>query len=298
MPTGVYVRTKPVWNKGWRKKKDIPEKHKCSCKEECKALTYRIYAPGHNPQKKREKKPLSPPQICDCKKCGLMTKPGNRFIHGHQAVGVKRSEETRELQRINNLGPGNPQFGKPVSKKCSEVNRERMLNGGADILNAIQAELMKDPVYRENQCRIKKESMNRPEVKEKLSRENSYMWRGGISFEPYGPEFNDELKERIRNRDQHKCRICGRLEKDNNGYLLSIHHIDYDKNNNDDKNLISLCLICHAKTNFTREDWIRYFNDMNKEIQDKTTISKTPEIPENSYICNKLEFHIDTEFIN
>lgn len=29
--------------------------------------------------------------------------------------------------------------------------------------------------------------------------------------------------------------------------------------NNDEKNLITLCNSCHAKTNFNRENWIEFF---------------------------------------
>ena len=38
-----------------------------------------------------------------------------------------------------------------------------------------------------------------------------------------------------------------------------IHHIDYDKNNLDPKNLITLCQSCHIKTNYNRTFWMRYF---------------------------------------
>jgi hypothetical protein len=29
----------------------------------------------------------------------------------------------------------------------------------------------------------------------------SHLWKGGISFEPYTPEFNNQLKESVRERD-------------------------------------------------------------------------------------------------
>jgi len=37
--------------------------------------------------------------------------------------------------------------------------------------------------------------------------ENSQYWRGGIDQE-YPPEFNDKLKQKIKERDEYKCRIC------------------------------------------------------------------------------------------
>lgn len=83
-------------------------------------------------------------------------------------------------------------------------------------------------------------------------------WRGGKSFEPYGLEFNEELKERIRKRDGYVCQECGVSQKELD-YKLHVHHIDYDKKNNDPSNLISLCRGCNSKANFKREKWIKHF---------------------------------------
>jgi len=91
-----------------------------------------------------------------------------------------------------------------------------------------------------------------------VSGENSPSWLGGLSFEPYGSEFNESLKRKIRERDKYKCNICGKKGK-------RIHHIDYCKTNNSPSNLITLCVSCHVKTNYNREYWIEYF--MNKVPQ-------------------------------
>lgn len=77
-------------------------------------------------------------------------------------------------------------------------------------------------------------------------------WRGGISFEPYGVEFNESLKEQVRIRDGRTCQECGRKQ---HGKRLSVHHIDYDKKNSCPSNLISLCHGCHSKTNADRAHW-------------------------------------------
>lgn len=89
-------------------------------------------------------------------------------------------------------------------------------------------------------------------------------WNNGSSFEPYGVEFNEKLKEQIRKRDNYRCQECFRHQdelytKGGRKYKLNIHHIDYDKKNNKPENLISLCGNCHLQTNFGREDWIKYF---------------------------------------
>jgi hypothetical protein len=90
---------------------------------------------------------------------------------------------------------------------------------------------------------------------------NHWNWKGGINVDPYGLEFNENLKEVIRNRDRRKCRICEMTELENKR-KLEVHHIDYNKENCDPKNLITLCLKCHGKTNYNREYWTNYFNTL------------------------------------
>lgn len=91
-------------------------------------------------------------------------------------------------------------------------------------------------------------------------KENHCQWLGGKSFEPYGLEFNNDLKDVIRNRDRRKCFICGKTELENKAKLI-VHHIDYNKQNNNPKNLVSLCRKCHLKTNYGRTNWIDYFKN-------------------------------------
>lgn len=78
-------------------------------------------------------------------------------------------------------------------------------------------------------------------------------WKGGISKFGYPIIFNKELKEKILKRDNYKCQLCP------SEHLLSIHHIDYNKRNCSDKNLITLCRKCNSKVNFNRPKWAKYF---------------------------------------
>lgn len=87
-------------------------------------------------------------------------------------------------------------------------------------------------------------------------------WLGGLSKNPYPKEFNAELKSKIRTRDNFICQLCGMLESEQVeelGMVLSINHIDYDKNNCREDNLITLCLRCNVKVNRSREYWTDYF---------------------------------------
>ena len=58
--------------------------------------------------------------------------------------------------------------------------------------------------------------------------ENNPSWKGGKSFEEYGREFNNAIKEEVRFRDKYVCQKCGCPQLENCG-SLDVHHIDYDK---------------------------------------------------------------------
>jgi hypothetical protein len=83
-------------------------------------------------------------------------------------------------------------------------------------------------------------------------------WQGGISTFPYPFDWTDTLKESIRQRDNYICQECG-IHQDELDRKLQVHHIDYNKNNLNPTNLISLCTSCHMKTNYYRDKWYEYF---------------------------------------
>ncbi len=99
--------------------------------------------------------------------------------------------------------------------------------------------------------------IERPEI----TGENHPNWLGGKSFEPYSLEFNKSLKRRIRRRDKCVCQLCWRGEKEFKR-KLSIHHIDYNKQNCKDNNLTTLCTSCNNKVNYNRHDWTKHFKEM------------------------------------
>lgn len=93
---------------------------------------------------------------------------------------------------------------------------------------------------------------------------NNGNWLGGKSFDPYSSEWNKKLKMQIIKRDKNRCQECFRHESElapikNKNYRLVVHHIDYNKKNCSQDNLITLCMSCHAQTNFKRDDWLNYF---------------------------------------
>lgn len=80
----------------------------------------------------------------------------------------------------------------------------------------------------------------------------NYVDGNGSSRHPV--EFNKRLKKKIRTRDNFTCQVCD-IKEEEYGKNLDVHHIDYDKTNNKEYNLISLCNSCHSTTNGNREFW-------------------------------------------
>lgn len=104
---------------------------------------------------------------------------------------------------------------------------------------------------------------NYPEIKEKTKHKgkDNGMWNNGSSFEPYSTDWTEELKRKIRKRDNYTCQKCGKKWK--KGMInFDVHHKDYNKKNCKENNLITLCHPCHLKTNSNRKYWIEYFNNI------------------------------------
>jgi hypothetical protein len=86
----------------------------------------------------------------------------------------------------------------------------------------------------------------------------------------YPEEWNDTLKRTIRRRDGYQCQNCKtkRLQ-------LCVHHINYDKRDCSESNLITLCTDCHDKTNKERDYWYKYLYN----VMAKRTLSPVSPSP-------------------
>lgn len=90
----------------------------------------------------------------------------------------------------------------------------------------------------------------------------NHAWKGGVSFHPYSLDWTKKLKNKIRKRDNFACQMCLLVQDKKNH---SVHHVDYNKKNCKENNLITLCNSCHIRTNFNREYWINYFMNLIKK---------------------------------
>lgn len=73
----------------------------------------------------------------------------------------------------------------------------------------------------------------------------------GHGAEDYPAEFR-KVAPSIRKRDGYSCRLCGK-NRAQMRWVPDVHHIDYDKMNNDPMNLVSLCRECHGQAHGSKE---------------------------------------------
>jgi hypothetical protein len=219
--------------------------------------------------------------LCFCG-CGTELREGLRFATGHQCrmpktrekirqITSNQSEETKRLRRESlRKVIHTKEWNEKVSKSSKGQKHSKEQNEKHSIY---MTELWKNKEYKNNMIEkhvgyvwseetIRKRNQSRliwwESEKGLLWRKNhsgekNYNWKGGISDTPYGKDFTNKLKRAIKKRDNYKCKICG------NPNSLHVHHIDYNKQNNKQINLITLCKSCHMKTNGNRGYWKNYF---------------------------------------
>ncbi len=95
-------------------------------------------------------------------------------------------------------------------------------------------------------------------LSERMKGSGNPAFKNWATREPYGIEWSEELKEKIRERDSYRCQECFRHQSEFKE-KLSIHHINFNKRNNHPSNLISLCRTCHLQTNWGKRDWVTYY---------------------------------------
>jgi 5-methylcytosine-specific restriction endonuclease McrA len=202
--------------------------------------------------KKGGKNPMKRPEV---RKKISKSKKGKCFSEEHrkklsesakkrwQNMDYREREKMRKRRSEAMKGDKNPMRRPEVAKKVSEKLKKIFQN----------PEIRKK---RSERVGGNKNPSKRPEVREKIKQtlkgklvgEKNPNYKGGKSFEVY-PEQFWQLRKAIRERDSYTCQVCGEYP------AFDVHHIDYNKKNNEPENLITLCRNCHSKTNGNREYW-------------------------------------------
>ena len=178
-----------------------------------------------------------------------------RFLKGHKTwTGKKLSEEHKNKIRSAHKG-----------KKHSKEHTDKMANGIKDAHRIKKWGFEKGFIpWNKGKKGLQKHTEEwKMVMSEKNSGKKHWNWQGGISKSPYPFEFDAELKLKIRERDNFNCCLCGKTEREeleDFNRVLSVNHIDFDKNNCNPQNLNTLCLKCNVKINKERDYWTNYFN--------------------------------------
>ena len=228
-------------------------------------------------------------KLCECG-CGgevniYRGKP-KRFINGHHTKGKKRSEEHKKNLSKSLKGRKHSKEtkikmseSKKGHKHSEETKRKISESQKGKIISEESKSKMREahkglPGHKhteESKRKISEAITGRKhtkEAREKMSAwqqgKNHPNWKGGISYEPYCIKFTWKLKEQIREKYNRKCFLCNKTEKESKN-KLSIHHVDYNKNQGceeHDWKLIPLCGSCHSKTNYNRNYWENLITDV------------------------------------
>lgn len=178
-----------------------------------------------------------------CKSCAGRLRLGKNspnFIEGNWSSVIKH----------NCVDCGN-ELSTGVCKRCRRcyhkyIKDNNLLKGKNNGMFGIKGE--RHPMF----------GKKRPE----FSGKNNPSYIHGLSNRKY-PSIFYTLKPKILKRDDYTCQNCKMTNKKHlvfYGRSLEVHHIDYNKQNCNDSNLITLCKSCNIKANHNRDYWFAFYN--------------------------------------
>jgi len=164
-----------------------------------------------------------------------------------RTLSEQKSLDNLRIERWK--GDSNP-MKNPELKRKALVNRGSVAGKRNPMYGKKHSEETREKIRKKAEGRIHTEEHNAKIRKNTPSGKDSPHWQGGIS--PYPADWTKTLKTSIRQRDKFACQVCRK-----NGF--DVHHIDYDRENCNPRNLITLCRSCHLRTNKNRDYWKEHF---------------------------------------
>jgi len=230
-------------------------------------------------------------QLCACGTCGEYFVAGKtthgtekKYINRHYWRGKEgsfaghfHSKETKKKQSDGKVGHI---VSKETRQKLREVNIGKKMNketiekirkgNTGKVRTEEMKQRMRQPRSEETKQKMRKPKtgIHRLRISEAKKGDKNPSWQGGIAYLPYSQDWTEDLRDAIRKRDAYACKLCG-IYQGNLEEKLHVHHIDYDKENCDPVNLVSLCNSCHGKTCHNKEKWESFFNG-HKLLQRRT----------------------------
>ena len=143
-----------------------------------------------------------------------------------QAYGLQKREQEREQQERTQYNQVSTELGQFLASG-QEIPEER-IQTWTSMMGAAPPEIVTAFTNAMNTLGNRREEQQYRTVQTGIPQEGLNLQR-------------QQLRQRIRDRDGNCCKVCGV-----SGETLSVHHIDYIKENLDATNLISLCAKCHG----------------------------------------------------
>ena len=153
------------------------------------------------------------------------------------------SRECKDEHRKYLLGPDSFRWNSS-KKNCLECGNEIFVKKSA--FDTVK--------YCSNECRHKANS-------KRVSGKGNCFYIDGrhLNGDTYPKEFNTVLKEKIRKRFKNRCALCGKHQKYQET-KFDVHHIDHNKHNQNEGNLIPVCDSCHRWVHNLRFQLIKEWN--------------------------------------
>ena len=257
---GRFVKGQIPWNKG--------KKGLLKCSEEARIKISEAHKGKHHTEKTRRKMSeahMGNKNSLGCKRTEEAKRKMSELKKGKQyALGYKHTKEARI--KISEANKGKT-LTKETRSKLSEANKGKTLSleskrkiGLSKMGNKYCLGIKHTEETKRKHRLYKPTEETKRKISLSLMGERSYLWKGGISFEPYGLAWTNQLKESIRQRDNYVCQLCNKHQSQLKT-KLSVHHIDYVKTNVFTFNLISLCTSCHMITSNNRNHWTTFFRN-------------------------------------
>ncbi len=123
----------------------------------------------------------------------------------------------------------------------------------------------KNPFKGRNHSNESKEKMSKA-LKGIYTGDKASNWQGGVSAFPYDITWTRQLRMIIKERDKYTCQ---NPECHDPYDVLDVHRIDYDKENCNPNNLITICKKCHGRTQKNRRYWKGYYQAIMETIINK-----------------------------
>lgn len=173
-------------------------------------------------------------------RCDFCGKENLRNWVLYRKTGVYRctscSNKTRKNEHRKGVSPANKQI------KCYVA----CLSCGKEKLKTKRALVVAPRTFCDARCQIQWQRSTTDFQRGKNNSAYKHGERVNGKIVGYGIDFTKKLRLAIKIRDGFNCRNC---KKNFSGKLnrhLDVHHVDENKYNNSDSNLISLCKSCHT----------------------------------------------------